>query len=60
LKTLLPEFIVTMGMPAAVAFFRASLIASGAGADTASALHPPETPASMSWACFCGSLFDSW
>ena len=59
-NTALPEFSVTIGMPAAVALESASLMASGLGADTAMPVQPAETPASISCACFCGSLLDSW
>ncbi|GAA1743471.1 hypothetical protein GCM10009810_00350 [Nostocoides vanveenii] len=58
-KTALPEFMVTMGMPAAVALPRAPLMASGMGAETAMPWYPALTPASMSWACLAGSLLDS-
>ena len=54
-----PELRVMIGMPASVALARASLIASGFGADTAIPSTPFVTSASMSWACFSGSLLDS-
>ena len=59
-KTAAPEFMVTSGMPASLAWSMAPWIASGLGAETAMPSQPALTPASMSWACASASLFDSW
>ena len=58
LKSSAPEFSVTIGMPAALAFASESLIALAFGTDTASPSTFCETAASISCASFCGSLLD--
>src|SRR3954462_11000181 len=58
LESSAPEFSVMIGMPAALAFASESLIALAFGTETARPSTFCETAASMSWASFCGSLFD--
>src|SRR3954447_6975225 len=57
-KSSAPEFRVTIGMPAALAFASESLIALALGTDTASPSTFCEIAAEISCACFWGSLFD--
>src|SRR3954447_1578768 len=57
-KSSAPEFSVTMGMPAALAFASEPLIALAFGTETARPSTFCETAASMSCASFCGSLLD--
>src|SRR5919108_3829126 len=58
LKSSAPELSVTIGMPAALALLSEPRIALAFGTDTASPSTFWETAASISWACFWGSLFD--
>src|SRR4051794_24398363 len=58
LKSSAPELSVTIGIPADLALASESLIASAFGTETASPSTFWETAASISCACYCGSLLD--